>query len=384
MSIPTSPAYSEPREVWDIHAGFYRPIGSDLSQTWQPSPEVTNPPLPLLSPLKPVFELPRHTSLPSGSGSTTSHTLAIDVPTAYPKEKLGLWARIRRFIKSGPNSSVVTEKVKVPVYQPSPSPFPSAENRVNPNEWKAYGYWALPLINGVECPNSPFISEESISSPDLEQMITSLRDSNGRQHKDKWKPGVRHPALPPRPARWKRPQVGQPLPFPWEVQVNPMLQHHIWGPAPLSWCLCAKPQNMVFHGRATNGVPVNNADFAQPATYPFLTHMHFNAVAGDSAPAFPWPFTVVNERGIKVRDVLEEIWRIFQARVAEEEHLSWPPLRREMAAWALEKRCQVLSEPGRPYRDFLRRCDSFGGIMFFRGIEPTADGCGWMISFGNH
>jgi hypothetical protein len=31
---------------------------------------------------------------------------------------------------------------------------------------------------------------------------------------------------------------------------------------------------------------------AQPATWPFLTR--FNAVARDSAPKFPWPFTVRN------------------------------------------------------------------------------------------
>ena len=107
--------------------------------------------------------------------------------------------------------------------------------------------------------------------------------------------------------------------------------------------------------------------------------MHFNAVAEDSAPRFPWPFTVVNERGIKVGDVLYEIWRSFNQLVSDDEYSSWSNLRQDMAKWALEKRCSMLST-----MDGLRRCDSFGAIMFFRGIEPTVDGGGWMISFGTY
>jgi hypothetical protein len=114
--------------------------------------------------------------------------------------------------------------------------------------------------------------------------------------------------------------------------------------------------------------------------------MHFNAVAGDSAPHFPWPFTVENERGIKVGDVLMEIWMAFNKEVLEDEFSSWPRLRQSMAKWAFEKRCQVLSlcDPEQPFLDEIRRCDSFGAIMFFRGIEPTVDGGGWTITFGTH
>jgi hypothetical protein len=111
--------------------------------------------------------------------------------------------------------------------------------------------------------------------------------------------------------------------------------------------------------------------------------MHFNAVAEDSAPRFPWPFTVVNERGIKVSDVLCEVWRTFNIPVLDDEYSSWSPLRQSMSRWALAKRCQVLSQ-FQPFTDGLRRCDSFGAIMFFRGIEPTVDGGGWMITFGTY
>jgi hypothetical protein len=112
--------------------------------------------------------------------------------------------------------------------------------------------------------------------------------------------------------------------------------------------------------------------------------MHFNAVAEDSAPHFPWPFTVVNERGIKVGDVLHEIWRTFNQLVVEDEYSSWSPLRLSLSRWALEKRCHVLSQLRSGFTDELRRCDSFGAIMFFRGIEPTVDGGGWMITFGTY
>lgn len=234
--------------------------------------------------------------------------------------------------------------------------------------------------------NLAVISERSISTTDLEEVSLTLRDADGNKHPENWIPGLKHRALPPRPTRWKTPQPGEPLPFPWEVQLNPLLQHYIWGPSPLSWCVYTNPHEQAYHGRATNDVPVNNADLAQPATYPFLTHMHFNAVAGDSAPHFPWPFTVENERGIKVGDVLMEIWMAFNKEVSDDEFSSWPRLRQSMAKWAFEKRCQVLSlcDPEHPFLDEIRRCDSFGAIMFFRGIEPTVDGGGWTITFGTH
>jgi hypothetical protein len=215
----------------------------------------------------------------------------------------------------------------------------------------------------------------------------TLRDETGRKQPENWIPGIKHPALPPRPTRWKVPQPGEPLPFPWEVQINPLLQHHPWGPSPLSWCVYVNPVTQSYHGRATNDIPINETDLSQPATYPFLTHMHFNAIAEDSAPRFPWPFTVVNERGIKVHDVLCEIWKAFNQHVLDDEYSSWSRLRQSMSRWALEKRCQVLSEQSQfqpPFTDELRRCDSFGAIMFFRGIEPTVDGGGWMITFGTY
>jgi hypothetical protein len=35
-------------------------------------------------------------------------------------------------------------------------------------------------------------------------------------------------------------------------------------------------------------------------------------------------------------------------------------------------------------QDEMRRYDSLGGVMWFRAIEPTIDGEGWMICLGTH
>ena len=92
--------YGEHRELWDIHAGFYRDLNPDFSKPWDPSPAVMNTPLPLRSPLRPVFELPAQRTLPGSSSNNSvpsSQTVTIDIPT----RKLSILGRIRQFIKSG-------------------------------------------------------------------------------------------------------------------------------------------------------------------------------------------------------------------------------------------------------------------------------------------
>jgi hypothetical protein len=111
--------------------------------------------------------------------------------------------------------------------------------------------------------------------------------------------------------------------------------------------------------------------------------MYFNAVAGDTAPRFPWPFTVSNPRGIKVGDVLLEIYTAFNTPVTEDEKSSWPMMRQNAAERAFRHRCEMRSGY-QPFEDIMRRCDALGGVMYFRGIEPTIDGKGWMITFGTH
>jgi hypothetical protein len=99
--------------------------------------------------------------------------LVVKIP-ANGCKKRGLWAAIRRFLRFGEcrrailalselfgtafvSQSPVDEVVKppfIPVQQDyadtgTPPPF-----KVQPNEWKQYGYWARPFLNHVECPNS--------------------------------------------------------------------------------------------------------------------------------------------------------------------------------------------------------------------------------------
>lgn len=235
--------------------------------------------------------------------------------------------------------------------------------------------------------NTAVTSEKSITTQELKSRIQTLRGPNNSPHPETWIPGAKHRALPPRPHRWEDPVPNQPLPFPWEVQINPLLQHPLWGPSPLTWCLSHNPLSptALRYGRTQQIIHCEPPDLAQPATWPFLTHMHFNAVAGDTAPTFPWPFTVHNPRGIQNGDVLTEIWNNFQVPVTRDEQMSWPPLRQQAAARALRERCDMESYlRGQRSDDFMRRCDALGGIMWFRGIEPTINGGGWMITFGTH
>lgn len=113
--------------------------------------------------------------------------------------------------------------------------------------------------------------------------------------------------------------------------------------------------------------------------------MYVNAVAGDTAPTFPWPFYVENPKGITVGDVLEGIYNAFWEPVLREEKESWPMIRQDAAMRALDERCRMCSTPGQSeIEDFMRRCDALGGVMWFRGIEPTLNAGGWMITFGTH
>ncbi|KAF8954470.1 hypothetical protein BDZ97DRAFT_1922988 [Flammula alnicola] len=368
--------FSPGRPNYEHHAGFYRSInpGHDLSKPWEGSPISTRS-LPE-SPLKPVFDLPkRNQSIPS-----TSTVSVVKVPVARRK---GLWRCILRFIRSG---SVSSGKDVIAPFLGSPEPENPYSEKVPLHEWKQYGYWARPYLNDVLCENSPVTSEKSISTEALADLITNLRGPEEYDvHPERWVVGTKHRALPQRPARWKDPVPGEPFPFPWEVQLNPLLHHPIWGPAPLSWCIWANPYTNLYYGRTPLTVRCTDPDRQQPATWPFLTHMHFNAVLGDHAYKFPWPFTVCNPRGIKVGDILAEIHYQFQQPVTEDERSSWVLVRQEAARRTFQQRCNngiSLGQP--PLVDVMRRCDALGAQMWFRGIEPSVDGGGWMISFGTY
>ncbi|PPQ96863.1 hypothetical protein CVT26_006050 [Gymnopilus dilepis] len=369
------------------HAGFYRSVDptSDLTQPWKNTP--FSDAHPTLSPLKPVFDVSQAApESPTVSSTSTPPVSLIKVP--IPAKRKGFWARLRHFLKDYTGTFLLDEDIITPIPATDISKTNSLRSeKVDLHEWKEYGYWARPMLNDVMAINSPVTSEKSVTTQELSSRIKALRGPDGSPHPERWIPGTKHRALPPRPSRWKIPVPNQPLPFPWEVQINPLLQHLLWGPSPLTWCLSDNPlsPNALRYGRTPFPVFCEPPDLAQPATYPFLTHMHFNAVAGDTAPSFPWPFTVHNSRGIQNGDVLTEIWKHFQVEVTEDERMSWPPSRQQAAMRALIARCEMESYRRQVrFDDNMRRCDALGGVMWFRGIEPTIDGGGWMITFGTH
>ncbi|KAH9479932.1 hypothetical protein JR316_0008528 [Psilocybe cubensis] len=401
---PHRPAYHRPS--YNHHAGFYRSIEltDDLSKPWENSPISDNADLPP-EPLKPMFDTHvssiavGDTNASSPVSTATSHTVLGSIGKHKKKrKKQSVWGRIRNWLRlvfpldDG-------EVLSAPAFDMLESkPSPPTVSKVGLHEWKQYGYWARPILNNVTAVSS----ETSIDTITLRKMITDMGDDSpdsGRRtppHK-RFIPGSKHRALPPRPERWTPPIPGQPLPFPWEVQLNPLLQHFLWGPSPLTWRLFDDPltHRSVRFGRTPLPVFVSHQDLAQPATWPFLTHMYVNAVAGDSAPTFPWPFTIHNARGIRVGDVLGAVYEAFWVPVRREEKESWPMTRQDAAMRALEERCHICApvKVGRDaqgnvmredFEDCMRRCDALGGVMWFRGIEPTINAGGWMITFGTH
>ena len=82
-------------------------------------------------------------------------------------------------------------------------------------------------------------------------------------------------------------------------------------------------------------------------------------------------------------DVLLDIHNHLQEPLISGEYDSWPSLRQAATDRAFEIRMDLYSSVlGRPFQDLKRRYDAFGGNMYFRGIEPSVDGGGWMITLG--
>ncbi|KAF8986751.1 hypothetical protein BDQ17DRAFT_1259279, partial [Cyathus striatus] len=243
---------------------------------------------------------------------------------------------------------------------------------VQPHEWKEYAYYSRPRVNDVTVENTP-----NPPPVRLEDVWHLLRSPGGRKYPEKWVPGIQHPALPPRPERWTLPKPGEPLPFPWECQVNPLLQHSRFGPAPLYWNMGLAPTNSVLFNRGTRhdtSIPVSNIDKSQPATWPFVTHLYINALAEDATPRFPWPSMVTNLDGIRVGDVLNTIFQNFQQYVKDYEYSGWHSVRREQAYQAYVARGNT--------GEGLRRVDYLGQMSMFRGLEPNPNGEGWILFVG--
>ena len=162
-----------PRPSYQHHAGFYRKImpGDDL-KPWEWSP-VTDHSLPM-SPMRPVFQMSK--AYPPGL-EPSSTFMVVKAPANGAKKK-GLWAAIRRFLRFGRFCCLYRSIWPLSIISciASPSQTPTNEvavtrplsvqqgraldtggvsvSKVQPCEWKQYGYWARPYLNNVECPNS--------------------------------------------------------------------------------------------------------------------------------------------------------------------------------------------------------------------------------------
>ncbi|KAF9218688.1 hypothetical protein BS17DRAFT_790881 [Gyrodon lividus] len=257
-----------------------------------------------------------------------------------------------------------------------------------PNErWKAYGYWARPIVNDVQVRNATPRPLPPITI-DPENIWKSLRGPNNSPHPENWPARLQHPALPLRPQEWSTPQPGALMPFPHEAQLNPYLQHRYMGPHPICFDIGRHPSGIVYDTHESATIPLDPADFAQPATYPFVTHMHIVGIADDPLPNFPWPIMVRNMQGITCADVFQAISSNFQEHVTTDEYNSWTGRRRELTARAYHRRVRIPLDWTRPDEvpgpnDGLRRIDYMGDKVMFRGLEasPLKDGT-WLMFVG--
>jgi hypothetical protein len=174
------------------------------------------------------------------------------------------------------------------------------------------------------------------------------------------------------------PSPGEP-PFPWECDLNFFLKHRSVGLYPLLFDITQETSRIVFlppQGQTIHAWP---ADMAHPASQPFITHMPICALADDTAPVFPWPFTVYNPDGISCADVFEEVFLNFNQPVSQEEYETWTKMRQDNAAGTYYQRIRRSQESTGGHG--LRRVDYLGGRVMFRGLEPSPEKDGTWIMF---
>jgi hypothetical protein len=198
--------------------------------------------------------------------------------------------------------------------------------------------------------------------------------------------------LPPRPPHWRTPRLEEPSPFPWECELNFFLKHKSVGLHPILFDIGRETSGIIYSLPQNQTIPIWQADLAQPATWPFLTHISIRAIADDTTPTFPWPFTVTNPQGISCGDVFKTIVENFSQRVSQTEYENWSTRRKENAShayWQRVRNCQAMDEQVRHLTDVvptggndgLRRIDYMGDRVMFRGLEPSPKKDGTWIMF---
>ena len=184
----------------------------------------------------------------------------------------------------------------------TPAPSQAIREGVPLSAWREYGYWARPVIGGVEVRNSestlcpvafdphatvtginvePHV-DKPFSGPapghvlrgvNVDEVFRSLRGNNGSPHPENWIPGLSHPSLPPKPPYWSTPEIGGISQAPWECQLNPFLEHTRAGLPILCFDVRLGEESIIFETGDVRHVPVSNSNLYQPATYPFVTEV---------------------------------------------------------------------------------------------------------------
>ncbi|KDQ54314.1 hypothetical protein JAAARDRAFT_38471 [Jaapia argillacea MUCL 33604] len=274
-------------------------------------------------------------------------------------------------------------------------------NPIPPEAWKEYGYWARPYIRGVGVVRNATPRPPTSDLPiDPVQVFRSLRGPNDSPHPERWIPNLQHPSLPRRPSLWSKPphppiSSSTTHPPPWECQLNPYLSHTPQGTPCITFDI-GQPPYATFFSTTQNLIPLMEGDFAQPATYPFVSLMCISGVADDCANPWPWPIRVHNRRGVTIRDVFDRIYENFREFLQREEYDGMMERRKRLVEERYFKR--IKEERRRPRwsgddevegavspRDGLTRVDYMLDRTMFRGLEPhpSKDGT-WIMFLGTY
>ncbi|KAF7310306.1 MYND-type domain-containing protein [Mycena indigotica] len=312
--------------------------------------------------------------------------------TIKQPERARGWARLKRLVRRRSGGANGTEALprEFPKLTSTPAnvtPGPqlflrSADIGEPPTaaDWRAFAAYSRPSVNGVDVHNTftdsptPY-RELDPEEVDVQEVFDSLRSPRGGVYPERWVRGIKHPALPPKPT-WHVPLHGEPLPFPWELHLNPFLHAAVTGPAPIFWNIRQGADASVLYGGPDDAAfPLSAQDLAQPATFPLVTHMYVSGL-GLAAARLPWKFFVINMSGIRIRDIFNAITANFLELVFPREVQKWS--RQTQAHARLEFRLRG----GHLKNDGLRRMDYLSGQLFFRGLAPNPDLTGWMLFVG--
>ncbi|TDL25360.1 hypothetical protein BD410DRAFT_765979 [Rickenella mellea] len=251
--------------------------------------------------------------------------------------------------------------------------------RITSEEWIQYGRWARPLINET------YVHNRTPKHRPLDwHPLSEIPNVRGRP--ERWMPGLLHPQIPPRPEAWRTPRGDEPVPLPHQIELNPVLEHTKVGWPQFTFFIQRPVAFIMYGGKPRDEdpfIPFPDEDYAQPATWPLVSHMVISCVGDESDGSLPWPVEVRNPFGINLGNLFDEIYKTFQEPMTREERHGFPRRRQQQIGMAYRARTAPGNEDGVLSGDRVRRVDYFGDRFLFRGLEPSSkyDGT-WMMFLG--